>query len=475
MPQREPDVNATEDDDLVVVNGIDPRTGEYLVAPRPTVEFAEALKAPPSDAEADEAARERQLRLDDGLQKTVEGVTEDDLASAGWGVVFSGRQEDADLVAEQRRLLAPLLDRREAAAGDLYREYVGAGGVRNETGADWLARHSVGPGPADPQDMPFYLLLVGGPEQIPFEFQYRVDLQRAVGRLHFDDMAGYARYSDAVLRSEGGGGPAKRLALFGPTNRGDRATALSLRRLVEPLQEKLGDKVGWQTTSTTGEHATAAALAALVDDDGPALLLTAGHGLGLPLEDPEQRHRQGALVCSGWRGPGNPVRPADVFTAADVRAGADLTGRMAFLFACYGGGTPAADDFGHRVDPKVPRSIAALPFVSALPQALLDRGMLAVMAHVDRAWGYSFGTGRADSTQTFRSTLTRLMNGRRVGAAFDDFNVRTGELAVDLAELLAKVVGGDTTALARYGGIWTSATDARNYVVFGDPAARLAV
>lgn len=474
MTQREPDVTTTEDDDLVVVNGIDPRTGEYLVAPRTTAEVAEALKGPPSDEEADEAARERQLRLDNGLQKTIEGVVEDDLASAGWGVVFSGRPEDADLVAEQRRLLAPLLEHRKAAAGDLYQEYVDDKGVRNESGADWLARHGVGAGPADPQDMPFYLLLVGEPQQIPFEFQYRVDLQRAVGRLHFDDTAGYARYAQAVVRSEGGGGPAKGLALFGPTNRGDRATALSLRRLVRPLQEKLENKVGWRTTSTTGEHATAAALAALVDD-GPALLLTAGHGLGLRVEDPEQRNLQGALVCSGWRGPGNPVRPEDVFAAADVRADADLTGRMAFLFACYGGGTPAEDDFAHRVDPRVPRSIAAHPFVAALPQTLLGRGMLAVMAHVDRAWGYSFGTGRADSTQTFRSTLTRLMNGRTVGTAFDDFNVRTGELAVDLAELLAKVVAGDTTALARYGGTWTSATDARNYVVFGDPAARLAV
>jgi hypothetical protein len=469
-----PDDNGGDDDGLVHVNGIDPVTGQYLVQPSPVATFATRLASPPADAEMDAAARRRIRDIQDGLQKVIADVDENDLGNAGWGVVFSGCPEHTAFVAEARDQLELLLNRRKEASGPRYREYADADGLQDESAVEWLNRHGVGPGPADPEQMPFYLLIVGGPDQVPFEFQYRVDIQRAVGRICFDDPADYRRYAEAVVAHEEHGPTAtKRLELFGPRNRGDKATSVSLRRLVEPLQNRLGKKFGWQVSSTTDAAATREALSHLVNEDNPALLLSAGHGLGLAADDPEQRTRQGALVCADWPGIGNPVQPAATFGAADVADDADLSGRMAFLFACFGGGTPATDDFAHRVDPTAPKQLTAAVFASALPQKLLSRGMLAVMAHVDRAWGYSFGTASADSTQTFQSALTRLMNNNSVGVAFDDFNVRAGELAYDLADLLARVVDKDISSYLPYGSMWTSATDARNYVVFGDPAVRL--
>jgi hypothetical protein len=35
--------------------------------------------------------------------------------------------------------------------------------------------------------VPFYLLLVASPEEIPFEFQYLLDIYGDVGQLRFDD------------------------------------------------------------------------------------------------------------------------------------------------------------------------------------------------------------------------------------------------------------------------------------------------
>jgi hypothetical protein len=65
------------------------------------------------------------------------------------------------------------------------------------------------------------------------------------------------------------------------------------------------------------------------------------------------------------------------------------------------------------------------------------------------------------------------MQGRPVGVAFDDFNVRTGELAFDLADLHGRVAAREIESYVPYAAVWTAATDARNYVVLGDPATRL--
>lgn len=405
-----------------------------------------------------------------------------DLSQSGWGVVFPPATDPA-----VREAMAPLLELRrgQAQARDprRYREStLGAG----ESARDFLRRHRAGAGPAVPRRLPYYLLLVGGPEDIPFEVQYRLDVQYAVGRVSFEDPEGYARYASAVVAAERGERPRRRrVCLFGFRNPGDRATELSCDRLVAPLAARLAEEHdGWEVTPLLAAEATRERLLRVLGGGDPAaLVFTAGHGVGYRSGHPRQLAAQGALVCQDWPGPGSGGLLREHCVAAeDVDDAARPGGLVSFHFACYGAGTPAHDDFAHRGrgawEPLEPARVAPRPFVARLPQRLLGHprgGALALVGHVERAWAASFLWGSEAQTEVFAGALEQLLDGYPVGAAMEFFGQRYAELATDLgAAFWARRCGREVTTdeVVR---LWTAHHDARNYVVLGDPAVRLAV
>jgi hypothetical protein len=399
-----------------------------------------------------------------------------DLADVGWGVVFA-----PDTAPEVREALGELLQlRARQAPGDRYREMQYH---RGESGVEFLARHGAGPIHVDPARVPYYLLLVGDPEAVPFPFQRELDVPYAVGRVCFNTPEEYARYARGVVEAESGRVVRPRqVTFFSAATPGDQPTSLSAATLTGPLARAVADWPGWAVTTVAGDEATRSRLGRLLGGpDTPALLFTSGHGLAFPPGDARQRDGQGALLCRGWPGPAvppQPLAPEWYFAGRDVAEDARPAGLIAFHHASYSAGSPRGDEFtlrafGQHVE------IAPRAFVARLPQRLLSHprgGALAVIGQADRAWGYSCPWGTSEgSLAAYQATFVRLLDGCPVGYAAEELDMRYAAVATELSGEIQDVFFGKTADHRKIAELWTAQQDAANWMLLGDPAVRLAV
>lgn len=464
-------------DELLTLNGIDGATGQYLVPPISAAAAADLARGKPPDgllASWFKAIVSVLKRPKLGLPMDVDPANP---ARAGWAVVLPAAAPN-----ELKDAVQPLIDhRKKTVPPDRCKvlEY-----RPGETVKKWLARHGVAPGTVDPRKVPYYVTLVGGPGDIPFDFQYLLDVEYAVGRLAFDAADQFRRYAAGVAALEAASTvkTAKEIVYWGPRHAADRSTQMSADALITPLHDgtpgdsPLAAMHGFRARCFKAADATKARLLeSLHAAAPPAVLFTASHGMGWPKDDPRQRPAQGALLAQDWPGFGQ-VGPPHYLTAAEVEDGANVAGLVAFLFACYGAGTPAGDNFlTDRGRGPVP--IASAPFVAALPQRLLSHPngpALAVVGHVERAWGYSIKPpGAGTQVGPFRDFLTRVLAGEPVGHATKSFSERYAVLSTELLGYLDVASGNDAATAKEVAACWAERNDAQNYVLLGDPAARL--
>lgn len=449
----------------IPVNGVDVTSGRYLTEP-PSVEdvAARALGTSASSVDAAQAhARVREAH--EAVLGVRHGIDPLDLAQAGWGVVLGPGLDPAVTEA-----LTPLLGLRrdQATATDesRFRILLLQPG---ESKGELLARHGVGPGPARPELVPYYLLLVGGPASIPFRVQQQLAVTYAVGRLDLPTPEAYARYARAVVEAEGTAPTARpAVRLFAPRHPDDAATELSADELMTPLGRRLAAELpGWGVATHEGEAATAPVLRALLGASAaPGLLVTATHGVGLPPGDPRRADQQGALLCQGWLGPlaGAPVDRDDYVTAEDLGPDDALDGMIAFNVACYSAGSPAAGEDA-AFSAALARRMLSLPGGPAL----------AVVGHIDKAWGWSFHwPGAGSQIEAVASSLLGICAGQPVGHALDHLHLRYAELAAELGDVLDLRREGRRVSDETIANLWAATNDARDYALHGDPAVRLA-
>jgi hypothetical protein len=502
-------------------NGIDGTTGQPLLR----IDAASAAQMAQNTKETPEtqALHEEKANAQEGHFGTVADVDPNDLAAARWAVVVHA--EDS---VEILKALWPLIAHRSEqmdvtlpavtfgageTCGAWLNRYTDGGSKSferdwgsippvllyrpNEGVNTWLARHGVMAGPVDPErGMPYYLLLAGrpgapggDPAVIPLHFQYELDVFWSVGRLSFTDLGGQHRYDDYRTyaermvefekRSDAADQLSREIAFFGTKHELDNSTILSAEELITPLVQwssaanRLPVRRQFSQRSFVEETATRSNLEALLTaSKPPALLFTASHGLGLPLRDERLVAHQGALVTQDWTGFGSISRE-HWFAGEDLSERTNVAGMIGFLFACYGAGCPDVDEFVF--DPQKGRAqIAPFNFVAQLPQQLLKRGMLAIIGHVERAWTYSFRDGKAQAqSQSFEDVLGRLVQGKRVGDAMDQFNIIQGARSLALTQMLELITFGRQVPPREIARLWMARNDARNYALLGDPAVKL--
>ena len=458
----------------ITLNGIDGTTGEYLVPPMTPEEVAALARGEDEDPAQAGLLKRVARALEEVFLGLPMDVSPTDVPRAGWAVVFPAGADPAIQDA-----LVPLIAHRQSeVATDRFKllDY-----HPGESRQSWLARHGSAPGTVDPTRVPYYLMLVGPPDQIPYDFQVMLDVEHAVGRVAFQSPEEYRRYAESVVTAESvpPSGQRPAAAVWATRNPGDPPTELSTTELAMPLAdaiEQAPESAG--VARVLDGAATKETFAALLRGAPirPELTFTASHGIGMPPGHQYQEMLQGALLCQDWPGAGTPTDPvAHCFSAVDVPPDAQLLGRVFFHFACFGIGTPQTDEY-IPMGPPVP--IAARPFVARLPQVLLSHpngGALAAIGHIERAWGCSIGGAAGRQIQPFTNAARGILAGWPVGHAVKDFNERFASLSAELSQIVEYAMKGATVPPEDIASRYVERNDARNYAVLGDPAARLRV
>jgi hypothetical protein len=465
----------------IMGNGLDYATGAPLFEPIDEQVFGQRLQASLGRHAAEVAATARATQAGRSYRGEVERERGADLGSpraAGWTFLVNGADPQLDAIVRAIEPLARHRGMKDPAKPLVYRD---------EPMDEWFTWLLDNYTAYNSEQVPHYVLLVGGPDQIPFGFQALLDSAGATGRIDFDgSLADLSAYVDKVIRLERARSPvARREAIvFAPDGGYGDATFFSRRYMAEPLAEAIRQKRGLPVRALVAEEATKARLQEALRGARPALVYTASHGLGAPRTDlAEQKRLNGAICCQ----PARREPLADrLFGAADVPLDeAFLEGAIVFQFACFGYGTPAESDFAHWLEG--PELNAEADFVAALPKRLLahPRGPIAYVGHVDTAWLHGFAdpddpyilAAWDPRIAPFARAVHLLLGAQPVGLAMADMNKRYDVSSAILANTYDRLKRGriQTTPefYRRLADAFITRNDAQNYLVFGDPAARV--
>jgi hypothetical protein len=411
----------------------------------------------------------------------LEGVDITNPRDVGWSVLLHAD----DAANTDLRAALDVLARHRGA--DLTKPLV----YRDEPAAKWLEwlHAEYLKRDEDGGVVPRYVVIVGGPERVPFAFQAFLQTFAHVGRVAFGaDLDALAAYATKVVRLETAAEPVvdRRAVMFGPDGGIRDATHYSRMYMVNPLAAHVREKLRVPVDEIVEDDATKEGLVAALSGSRPALVYTASHGLGASSQPIDVQRRYNGAICCQTDG---AQSLESMFSADDVPTDRPfLEGSVFFQFACYGFGTPARSDFAHWL-PGTPANNATADFVAALPTKLLShpRGPIAFVGHLDIALLLGF----TDAEQPFltkrwhtriapfRSAVERLLAVRPTGYALERMNQKyaaANALLTSHYDAEKREERGWTSKEAsELVDTWLARGDAQNFMVLGDPAARVRI
>jgi len=439
------------------------------------------------EALAGEPLPSRQLSSD---YLTHTGRDPNDLRKQRWALVVPQGAAGQRL----QSLLAPLLELRAHDQGLKVEEVPVLEVPPQMTDAEALAYRDrfLEPPSRSQRKAARYVLFAGPPEQVPLVLQDVVTADGVgyAGRISFDREEDYEAYAAKVVERESRPGRMGQVsAIVASVSDGSIQTEYGRQHLVEPLAQrclersKTGELEAGRVIVEDVKGGSADRLLELAAASAPGVLFTMSHGVGPP--------------CGGWVSPDAQRRAqGNLWLGEDQELGAEEVGRRAFMpggiwfyFACYGAGTPLRSRYQPwiehlaEIDPsfKVPlegiarsRPQDGRPFVGAMAQAALanPQGPLAVIAHQDAAWAYSFHdpfAGRSN-VERFVDALSDLVEGCRAGIAVHAL----ARFALRVDDAIHRL-GSSPADRAALPHLWMERHDLASYVLLGDPATRIAL
>lgn len=329
----------------------------------------------------------------------------------------------------------------------------------------------------DVEQLPFYLLIYGGPNVIPWEHQYILNASRAVGRLDLEGEA-LENYVSALMNGWSAAASDVHHTLVWSANNGQAdITKLMRDSIAVKIQQKLEDDTDINQAlfidGFNGE-ATSAALAEKLAELKPGFILTTSHGQTAPLTNLQEMERDlGLLVDQNYEF----MQPDQLLSQWEP------DGAVWYAHACCSAGSNATTIYDGLVpkDSEVDTLLKTIASIGAkiapLPRALLGakKPLRAFVGQVEPTFDW---TMRQPNTEGFLTNPLRaalyehLFQPEPMGMALRQSYKHLGGLYAQYDEALRQFNSGhDTNNLLLFCQL--AARDVQSMVILGDPTATL--
>jgi hypothetical protein len=393
----------------------------------------------------------------------------------GWGVVLADddtvpvadRAVAADAPEPVRRLLAarpgsPVLRYRAELGTDRLRRYYPDGSMEPpEVG---VSVFGTGRG-----RLPRYLLIIGGPDRVPWRLQLALNRRHFVGRLDLSE-EGLTRYVDALLTDWSGATADPTQAVVWSTSHDSMTQKMDVT-VAAQVSSSLATDSELTVHRVTGGAATGDSLGATLSAHQPALLLTSSHGMTGPLGDATAMRAQLGLPVGQDR---KPLDPTALLSAWDPY------GAVWIAQACCSAGSNLGTSYDGLLSEgtlayQVVHGVAGLgPQTSPLPRQLLgaERPLRAFVGHVEPTFDWTLfipDTGQHVVTTMVRGIYPGLFQRRPLGLTLADYYAGVGSLYGKLSDAQRDVDNAVEGARDRATYYKLTALDRESLVVLGDP------